>query len=1044
MTRVERAALALIAGLSLAPFAGCSDEDGGFKQGEFPRIAVSPDPLILNVVPIGQSTSRLVTIRNAGSGKLAITSIQLSNSLDSREFATTHAELPAVLEADEELSVTLTYSPRDAGTDEGHLLIESNDREQPIVRVRVRTTEGRSELLVHPEQLAFGGVESGSSRTEAVTVTNVGTVPVDITGVSLTEDTSGDFAITALSHTGDASGDVAIPPGSDELPTIEQSEALVVSVTYTPTGRDTDSGTLVIETSDPVFARIPIPLGGAEPTPEIEVSPPAIVFGALDIGATADEPLFIRNAGTAPLVIDSIAFGVAPPAVNDQFTLEGLPEGFPDEPLVIEPDHDLSFTVRYAPREAGTHDTSIAIRTNDHDEAIVTVPVQARVRRPCIQVQPEVIEFGRVALGVESGRRTIRILNCGELPLDITEVRVDGAPGFHWGARGDDPRAAAIEPLAVAELEVWYQNDDLAEGEPAEAVLLIENDTPDRPVVEVPLTVVGGGAPTCELRLLPNRVDFGLVTRGRTRSRTVDVLNSGTGPCQVRDQRIVPLIEIPLPGFNNPKFILTGPLADLQVGPGEQSPVEITYRPDVFSADAARFVVTYFDPFRNEERTVEAQLVGISGESDIEVIPGRLDFGRVTAGDCASRTERVTVYNLGSADLCITDIRFDGEACDEFFVVERPVAEEDGCIYVTRNTPADVHLVYEPGDLGADECFLVFQSDDPDNPELRVPLMGEGVRDRRQVDTFEQASGQRVDVLFVVDNSGSMQDEQDNLADNFANFIRGADQFENDFQIGVVTTDLESNGHQGRLQGDPRIIRRGPDAEAQFQRNVRVGADGSGQEPGLEAAKRALSNPLAFDTGVACRADADCVEPDRCVEGVCGGYNRGFVREDAALVLVFVSDEEDQSPGTLDFYVDFFKNIKGFRNEAQFAAHAIVGAVNGQAAECATNNGNADAGRRYVEVANRTNGDVYSICDANFGDSLRRIGEDAFGLPVQFFLSRPAVAATVEVSVDGQARADGWVYDPPSNSVVFDADRVPQAGSTITVEYEAQCFPRHN
>ena len=46
----------------------------------------------------------------------------------------------------------------------------------------------------------------------------------------------------------------------------------------------------------------------------------------------------------------------------------------------------------------------------------------------------------------------------------------------------------------------------------------------------------------------------------------------------------------------------------------------------------------------------------MAGESNIEVIPGRLDFGRVTAGQCASREERVTVYNTGLVELCITDM----------------------------------------------------------------------------------------------------------------------------------------------------------------------------------------------------------------------------------------------------------------------------------------------------------------------------------------------------------------------------------------------------
>ena len=85
---------------------------------------------------------------------------------------------------------------------------------------------------------------------------------------------------------------------------------------------------------------------------------------------------------------------------------------------------------------------------------------------------------------------------------------------------------------------------------------------------------------------------------------------------------------------------------------------------------------------------------------------------------------------------------------------------------------------------------------------------------------------------------------------------------------------------------------------------------------------------------------------------------------------------------------------------------------------------------------------MFSICDTNFGQSLQAIGNQAFGLPVQFFLSRPANRNTIEVSVNGNSVTTGWSYDAPSNSIIFDEGSVPQPNQRIRVEYEAQCFPR--
>ena len=102
-----------------------------------------------------------------------------------------------------------------------------------------------------------------------------------------------------------------------------------------------------------------------------------------------------------------------------------------------------------------------------------------------------------------------------------------------------------------------------------------------------------------------------------------------------------------------------------------------------------------------------------------------------------------------------------------------------------------------------------------------------------QVDYFEQKAAAQIDILWVVDNSDSMDDEQINLADNFDSFISIIEQSQVDYQIGVISTDMELAGHQGELQGSPKIIVRGPNAASQFANNVRVGVGGAGNERGL-------------------------------------------------------------------------------------------------------------------------------------------------------------------------------------------------------------------
>ena len=180
---------------------------------------------------------------------------------------------------------------------------------------------------------------------------------------------------------------------------------------------------------------------------------------------------------------------------------------------------------------------------------------------------------------------------------------------------------------------------------------------------------------------------------------------------------------------------------------------------------------------------------------------------------------------------------------------------------------------------------------------------------RSQIDVFTQEIRKTVDILLVVDNSGSMIDEQIKLAANFDNFISQFLEAEVDYQIGVVTTDMDDPTQSGRLVGETKLITSDMTvdvARETFQANVRVCATGSGFERGFAAAEAALS--------------ADFL--------AAGGPNEGLVREDAALSIVFVSDEDDDSSRPVGHYLEVFKGLKGdrgYRDDTLINMSAVVG-----------------------------------------------------------------------------------------------------------------------
>ncbi len=252
-----------------------------------------------------------------------------------------------------------------------------------------------------------------------------------------------------------------------------------------------------------------------------------------------------------------------------------------------------------------------------------------------------------------------------------------------------------------------------------------------------------------------------------------------------------------------------------------------------------------------------------------------------------------------------------------------------------------------------------------------------------QVDILEQRPAALVDILWVVDSSGSMGPFQRALAANFDAFIAGLTTCQGtgvsgdrcdfdtrtclvsgtpcnppDYHIGVITMDMQAEFDRGRLrrvglcapspgappaadryrycrgndldctldpedpdahpsnttcdmsQVVPFVTATTPGARAAFSRAVRVGTDGSGREQGLAAAAAALGRSVDRDTGELLPAPAE---------------NEGFLRPDAALFLIFVSDEEDESFGEPAYYYRAFETVKGRGNEGLVSISAIVG-----------------------------------------------------------------------------------------------------------------------
>jgi hypothetical protein len=297
-----------------------------------------------------------------------------------------------------------------------------------------------------------------------------------------------------------------------------------------------------------------------------------------------------------------------------------------------------------------------------------------------------------------------------------------------------------------------------------------------------------------------------------------------------------------------------------------------------------------------------------------------------------------------------------------------------------------------------------------------------------QVDSFSQAPNNQVDILWVIDDSNSMQEEQAALAAGFTAFADELEATGTDFHIGIITTSFEyDNVERGKLVGDPPYLTNADDYESEFvERATAVGTDGSDKEKGLEAAIYAAS-PF---------------------NAVPGGINEGFVRPEAQLLTVIVSDEEDCSDGgalegqdanacygqreeltPISELVTSYRDLKPAEN--LLSVGVIVGLPN----PCAE----VIHSERYLSFARTMGGLQGNICSSDWTGMLGSIGLNAAGIREEFQLSRAAQVDTLVVLVNDvevvEDPTNGWTYDVPSWTLSFHGTGIPPRGATIVVEY---------
>ncbi|MHC4445137.1 MAG: choice-of-anchor D domain-containing protein [Planctomycetota bacterium] len=279
-------------------------------------------------------------------------------------------------------------------------------------------------------QMPFPDTTEGQSSTEeTVTISNAGTVELNVTNIQLTGTNPGEFDL-------DLNG--RANPCGGTTPIIAAEGNCTVGVTFSPTSTGSKQANLEIASDDPDEGTVNVTLSGTGipvPEPEIDVTDSIGPDNDLQMPfpdttegqSSTEETVTISNAGNVELNVTNIQLtGTEPGEFGLDVNGGGNPCGSTTPTIAAE--GNCTVGVTFSPTSTGSKQANLEIASDDPDEGTVNVALSGTGTSvaepvPDIDVTDSIlpandlqIPFGNVTMGTSSDQ-TVTVTNDGNADL---------------------------------------------------------------------------------------------------------------------------------------------------------------------------------------------------------------------------------------------------------------------------------------------------------------------------------------------------------------------------------------------------------------------------------------------------------------------------------------------------------------------------------------------------------------------------------------------------------------------------------------------------
>ena len=964
---------------------GCGRASGSRVRQVGGLLNVTPAAVEFGDVALGKEATATVSLQNDGIVPMTVT--QLSQ-LDGGEFEV--RGLPLTLGPGQQTRVAVRYRPPELGTHERSLQLQTDSPDAPGKSIAMRGHAVRGLATLSGDSFDFGAVVMGEVRSQTFSLSNND-------GHALTS------VRIELPAGGYPTAFAVKPPGDSPL---KPAQTILVTIDFKPT-RLGEFQAVVPVTPCPTCAARNVSLSGRGVKSLLEVQPAAIDFGEVLLGAEASRAISVTNLSHAPLTVR------APAGAGGAFdiSLDGA-----TWPITLAAGQVLTGAVHFRPRALGDQAAQVSMPASDGTPGALAL--HGFGIGAVLQATPKSLYVGATAIGT-SRSASLLLTNVGLDPHRLAPLRVSNisvvSPDPAWLLETPTPIDIG-EPSGTATVRLTFRPTQAAMSQ---MVLVIDSNDALHPHLQVPVAALGRQLAPCTLNVQPgSTLDFGPTPLFTPTVQGVELTNTTADDCIIGD----PVLSSSDQAFRWPGGVVP---SGRTLPPGGRMSIRVelvTQAAQAYSGGIAFYLSNAAAP---------SMTIGLRGQGDsgcFYLSPGTVDFGGTTLG-CGIAAQSAYAVNHCAYAVTVTQVATSGAPFSTAPQVPFTVAPQ---------TSSPIAVNYAPSSTGDGVgALLVTSSANP--VALRVGLTGGTQAAATVLDQWDQSTP-KVDLLIVVDNSGSMASKQQAIQSNLDHLWNRIAAANADFHIAVTSSGMTpytagwsqcsggaNGGEAGRFfpvdNSRPRMLTpQTPNLKSALFSSIEVGIC-HWDERFLEPAVAALTDPLVSATkapGTSWPADG----------------NAGFLRDDARLAILVVTDTDDDnkmaSPPPVDGYVQKLIAVKhGAKDLISFAA--IVPLSNCAAAEMYPT-------PRFLQVAASLDGHLFDACDLNNYGAVLENAAGSLMLPLTSFplSAHPKDPAAIVVAVNG-ATVTGWSYHAAANRIVFPQSAVPQPGSHITARYEPAC-----